>query len=141
METLSGMTTGTTAVALLTTSAAGPVGFFTRPNAVSRHSHFHPGLAGTLTSDPDHVAELVPDAVALKTGVPVGYVPAAPPVQPVKLVGVVPVHVTTSGDPTEIGFDPELKEAVLTTLIVVEAGSVETGLVVVVPSKRFGSPG
>ena len=84
---LSGMTTGTTAVALLTTSpAAGPVGFLTRPNAVSCHCHFQFGLVGTLTSVPDQVTELAPDAVALATVVPVAYVPAAPPVQPVKVV-------------------------------------------------------
>ena len=54
---LSGMTTGTTAVALLTTSpAVGPVGFLTLPSAVSSHCHFQPaGLVGTLTSVPDHV--------------------------------------------------------------------------------------
>jgi hypothetical protein len=34
--------------------------------------------------------------------------PAAPPVQPVKLVAVVPVHVTTPDEPTEIVFGPEL---------------------------------
>ncbi len=62
---LSGITTGTTAVALLTTSAAGPVGFFTRPSAVSCHCHFHVGLAGTLTSVPDQVTDPVPDALVV----------------------------------------------------------------------------
>ena len=105
---LSGMTTGTTAVALLTTSAAGPVGFLTRPNAVSSHCHFQLGLVGTLTSVPDQVTELAPDAVALATVVPVAYVPAAPPVQPVKVVDVIPVQVTAPEEPTEIVFEPGL---------------------------------
>src|SRR6266480_7885991 len=93
-DVLSGMTTGTTAVAFLTTSAAGPVGFLTWPNAVRSHSHFHFGFVGTLTSEPDHVTELIPNAVALATGVPVAYVPAAPPVQPVNVVDVIPVQLT-----------------------------------------------
>ena len=56
-DVLSGMTTGTMAVAVLTTSpAVGPVGFFTLPCAVSCHCHFQPaGLLGTFTSVPDHV--------------------------------------------------------------------------------------
>src|SRR5437016_2338331 len=108
-DVLSGMTTGTTTLEFLTTSLAfGPVGFLTRPVAVSCHCHFQLGFAGTLTRAPDQVTELVPDAVALATAVPVAYVPALPPVQPVKLVAVMPVHVTTPDDPTEIVFGPEL---------------------------------
>src|SRR5580765_1494956 len=107
-EALSGMMTGTTAVVVLTTSEAGPVGFLTRPLAVSCHCHFQLGLLGTLTSVPDQVAELTPAAVALATVVPVGYVPPAPPVQTVKLVDVMPVHVTAPDEPTEIVFGPEL---------------------------------
>jgi hypothetical protein len=62
-----------TAVTVPTTSAApGPVGFFTRPDAVMRHSHFHAGLVGTLTSDPDQVTESAPTAAALATVVPDG---------------------------------------------------------------------
>ncbi len=106
---LSGILTGTTAVAFLTTSpAAGPVGFLTRPNAVSCHCHFQFGLVGTLTSVPDQATELAPDAVALATVVPVAYVPAAPPVQPVKLVTVIPVQVTAPEEPIEMVFGPEL---------------------------------
>ena len=107
-DVLSGITTGTTAVAFLRTSAAGPVGFLTRPNAVSSHCHFQLGLVGTLTSVPDQVTELVPDAVALATVAPVAYVPAVPPVQPVKVVAVMSVQVTAPEEPTEIVFGPEL---------------------------------
>src|SRR5262245_8823076 len=102
------MITGTTAVAVLTTSDAGPVGFLTRPLAVSCHSHFQFGLVGTLTSVPDQVVDPLPESVALATVVPVAYVPAAPPVQPVKLVSVIPVQVTAPEGPTEIVFEPEL---------------------------------
>src|SRR6476619_4400101 len=107
-EALSGMMTGTTAVVVLTTSEAGPVGFLTRPLAVSCHCHFQLGLLGTLTSVPDQVVDPLPEAVALATVVPLAYVPAAPPVQPVKLVAVIPVQVTTPEGPTEIVFVPEL---------------------------------
>ena len=105
---LSGIMTGTTAVAFLRTSPVGPVGFATRPNAVSSHSHFQLGLDGTLTSEPDQVTEFPPNAVALATVVPVAYVPATPPVQPVKLVGVMPVQVIGPDEPAEIVFAPEL---------------------------------
>jgi hypothetical protein len=107
-DVLSGITTGTTAVALLTTSAAvGPVGFLTLPDAVSCHSHFHFGLVGTGTSVPDQVTEPLVYDVYLTTVVPVAYVPAAPPVQPVNVVGVMPVQVTGPDEPTEIVFEPE----------------------------------
>ena len=48
-----------------------------------------------------------------------GYWPARPPLQPVKLVAVVPVHVTTPDDAKTIAFGPALKFAVLATVIVV----------------------
>src|SRR5262249_18075848 len=102
------MMTGTTAVALLTMSDAGPVGFLIRPLDVSCHCHFQLGLLGTLTRVPDHVVDPAPAAVARATDVPVGYVPAAPPVQPVKLVALIPVQVTTPDAPTEMVFEPEL---------------------------------
>src|SRR3954469_6881865 len=102
------MTTGTTAVAFRVTSAVGPVGFLTRPIAVSSHCHFHVGFAGTLTSAPDQLTELAPAAVARATAAPVAYVPGEPPVQPVKLVDVIPVQVTTPEEPTEIVFEPAL---------------------------------
>jgi hypothetical protein len=47
-----------------------------------------------------------------------GYWPAWPPVQPVKLVDVVPVHVTTPDAPKEIVFAVALKPDVLATPIV-----------------------
>src|SRR5262245_41963749 len=102
------MITGTTAVVFLTTSDAGPVGFLTRPLAASRHSHFQFGLLGTFTSVPDQVVDPLPPPVALATEVPVAYAPATPPVQPVKLVEVIPVQVTTPDGPTEMVFAPGL---------------------------------
>src|SRR5215471_17838343 len=102
------MITGTTAVAVLTTSDAGPVGFLTRPLAVSCHCHFQLGLLGTLTSVPDQVVDPAPAAVVLATAVPVAYVPGAPPVQPVKLVAVIPVQATAPDAPTAIVLEPEL---------------------------------
>jgi hypothetical protein len=57
---------------------------------------------------PDQVAEPPAVAVALATGAPVAYVPAVPPVQPVKLVAVSPVQLTAPEAPTEIVFGPEL---------------------------------
>src|SRR6478752_9606927 len=47
-----------------------------------------------------------------------GYWPAAPPVQPVKLVAVVPVHVIGPDAPKAMMFAPAVKFAVLTTPIV-----------------------
>ena len=47
-----------------------------------------------------------------------GYCPAWPPLQPVKLVDVVPVHVTAPDAPKAIVFAPELKLDVLATPIV-----------------------
>ena len=47
-----------------------------------------------------------------------GYCPAWPPLQPVKLVDVVPVQVTTPEAPKAIAFAPELNPDVLATPIV-----------------------
>ena len=49
---------------------------------------------------------------------PCGYCPAWPPVQPVKLVDVVPVQVTAPDAPKAIVFAPELKFEVSATPIV-----------------------
>src|SRR3954469_16507955 len=96
-------------LAFLTTSdALGPVGFLTRPNAVSCHCHFQLGLAGTLTSVPDQATELAPEAVPRETVAPVAYVPALPPVQPVNVAAVMPVQVTAPDEPNEIVFRPGL---------------------------------
>src|SRR5262245_30605976 len=138
-DALSGMITGTIAVAVLRTSDAGRVGFLTRPLAVSCHCHFQLGLLGTLTSVPDQVDDELPEAVALAMVVPVAYVPATPPVQPVKVVAEIPVQVTAPEEPTEIVFEPALYPVVLATVIVA-AGSV-TGAVRVVVSRRSGLPG
>src|SRR4051812_32905101 len=55
---------------------------------------------------------------ALATGMFCGYWPGWPPLHPVKLAAVVPVHVTTPDAPKVIMFAPELKLAVLATPIV-----------------------
>src|SRR4051812_49071314 len=55
---------------------------------------------------------------ALLTGVLVAYWPACPPAQPMKLVTVVPVHVTGPDAPNWIVFAVELKFEVLSTLMV-----------------------
>ena len=54
----------------------------------------------------------------LVTVVPEGYVPEAPPLQPVNDVPVVPVHVTVPEAPNEIAFAVELNLSVAATEIV-----------------------
>jgi hypothetical protein len=62
---------------------------------------------------------VVHHVTGLVTVVPEGYVPAAPPEQPVNDVDVGgPVHVTVPEAPNEIVFDPELNRPVLPTVIV-----------------------
>src|SRR3954452_4465554 len=75
------------------------------------------GVASTA-SDTASFALGARELDALTTGVSCGYWPARPPLQPVKLVAVVPVHVTTPDEAKTIAFDPALKFAVLETSIV-----------------------
>src|SRR5262245_2126666 len=58
------------------------------------------------------------EGTVLVTVAPEGYVPAAPPLQPVNDVSVVPVHATVPDEPNEIVFDPELNRPVAATAIV-----------------------
>jgi hypothetical protein len=67
----------------------------------------------------------------LVTVAPAVYVPAVPPLQPVKDVPVVPVHVTVPEEPNEIVFAPELNLSVAAAGIVA-AGNVTAALSVVV---------
>src|SRR4051794_8573723 len=78
-------------------------------------------LARVLSSasDTDKVTRGGRALDALYTGVPCAYCPAWPPLHPVKLAEVVPVHVTTPDAPNVMAFAPELKFDVLATPIVV----------------------
>jgi hypothetical protein len=63
-------------------------------------------------------APVVHHVTGLVTVVPDAYVPAVPPLQPVKLVEVVPVHETVPEDPNEMVLLPVLNFVVEATAIV-----------------------
>jgi hypothetical protein len=71
----------------------------------------------------------------LVTVAPEGYVPAVPPLQPVKDEPVIPVHATVPEDPNEIVFAPELNLSVAAAGIVA-AGKVTAPLSVVVGAEE-----
>ena len=84
-------------------------------------------------------APVVHHVTGLVTVVPDAYVPAVPPLQPVKLVEVVPVHETVPEDPNEMVLLPVLNFVVEATAIVL-AGRVTSLLSVVdgVVEQYFG---
>src|SRR5262245_21113225 len=75
------------------------------------------GVTSTA-SDTDSVASGGRALEALYTSVPCGYWPGWPPLQPVKLVDVVPMQLTTPDEPNAITFRPDAKLDVLPTPIV-----------------------
>src|SRR5215468_5505478 len=82
-------------------------------------------FAGVLSSasETDSAALGGRDVEALSTGMPFGYWPGRAPVHPVKLLAVMPVHLTTPDAPKVIQFAPEIDGK-----FVVEATGIVTGV-------------